>query len=125
MTCILPCWDAFQYPKLFIDIEPLKEAEPLIPVDYKDDDDYNIILRDRWDARILRNVFDETLIAAAKQEGIPAVTLGPKESSDFEDKRVMDETVEDLAENWEASQLQLERLKEKKAVTKESSGKYD
>lgn len=30
MTCILPRWEAFQYPKLLIDIEPLKEEEPPI-----------------------------------------------------------------------------------------------
>lgn len=54
MTCILPRWDAFQYPKLFINIEPLKEEKSPIPVDCNDEDDYNIILRDRWDALILR-----------------------------------------------------------------------
>lgn len=69
MTCVLPNWEATEYPKLFQDIPPLDEIEPPIPVDYADKEDYNIIKRDRWDSRSLRRIFDETLDAATGSIG--------------------------------------------------------
>lgn len=119
MTCVLPRWEATAYPKLFHNIDPLDEIEPPIPVDYEDKEDYNIIKRDRWDARNLRRVFDETLTATTIGAD-PAHVIPHTEYESFEKKKSFDELVYELGDHWRRARFMLEDFRDE-----ESSGEED
>lgn len=88
-----------EYPKLFHDIPPLDEVEPLIPVDCQGKEDYNIIKRDSWDSRSIRRIFDETLDAATSSiEPVPVIP-NAEEYGLYEKAKSFDELVFALADH--------------------------
>ncbi|KAE8367076.1 phosphotransferase enzyme family-domain-containing protein [Aspergillus caelatus] len=104
MICVLPQWASFYYPKMFLDVDPVTEEEPPIPVDYNDENDYTIIRRDRWDARILRRTFD-TYIQTVSRD-----TNNINFSDGFEERRTLEDVIEDLTDNWEGARATLRDL---------------
>lgn len=113
MACVLPRWDAYYYPKLFAGIDPITEEEPPIPVDYNDEDDYTIVLRDRWDARILRRAFDSYIRGVSDSTDARAgifVAEDSDESEDFEMERELDDAIWNLTDNWEGARSQMRKL---------------
>ncbi|OGM44484.1 hypothetical protein ABOM_006732 [Aspergillus bombycis] len=104
MTCVLPKWASFYYPKMFLDVDPVTEDEPPIPVDYNDENDYTIIRRDRWDARILRRAFDTYIETLCKDKNDTTFTHG------FEEKRTLEDAIEDLTDNWRGARARLKDL---------------
>ncbi|KAB8271056.1 phosphotransferase enzyme family-domain-containing protein [Aspergillus minisclerotigenes] len=106
MICVLPNWASFYYPKMFLDVDPLTEEEPPIPVDYNDENDYTIIRRDRWDARILRRAFDAYIEAVCKDKRDTTV------EHRFEEKRTLEDAIEGLTDNWEGARARLRDLHE-------------
>lgn len=107
MICVLPRWDSFYYPKMFLDIEPVTEEEPPIPVDYNDENDYTIVRRDRRDARILRRAFDSYIRGVSDARTHTFVTQGSDEWGDFEMKRTFDDAIENLTGNWTGARAQM------------------
>ena len=109
MACVLPRWDAFYYPKMLLDTDPVTEEEPPIPVDYNNEDDYTIILRDRWDARILRRAFDSYIRGVSDSTD----TTTPEDSDEwvnFEVIRDLDDAIGDLTDRWKGVRSQVRKL---------------
>ncbi|UCK59378.1 hypothetical protein AFCA_002195 [Aspergillus flavus] len=104
MICVLPNWASFFYPKMFLDVDPITEEEPPIPVDYNGENDYTIIRRDRWDARILGRAFDTYIETVCKEKSDTTC------KNRFEEKRTLEAAIEGLTDNWEGARAKLEDL---------------
>lgn len=112
MACVLPRWDAYYYPKMFVGIDPITEEEPPIPMDYNDEDDYTIILRDRWDARILRRAFDSYIRRVTESYSRTHIFLteGSDEWEALEMKKDLDVAIWKLTDNWEGARSRMRKL---------------
>lgn len=60
MVNVVPHWKAEDHPVFMQDIEPFDEEEPPIP-SYEDEEDCAVYARDRWDNRLLRRHWDDTM----------------------------------------------------------------
>lgn len=58
---VVPVWRAFEHPVFLVNIEPMSEEEPPIPVYEDNEDEIAVYERDQWDERILRRHFDQTM----------------------------------------------------------------
>lgn len=112
MACVLPRWDSYYYPKMFLYIDPITEEEPPIPVDYSDEGDYTIIRRDRWGARIPRRALDNYIrdVSGSDARTYIFVTEGSDEWEDFEMKKDLDVAIWKLTDNWEGARSRMRKL---------------
>lgn len=89
---------------MFLNVDPITEEEPPIPVDYNGENDYTIIRRDRWYARILRRAFDTYIETVCKEKS--DTTFKDR----FEEKITLEAAIEGLTDNWEGARAKLEDL---------------
>ena len=94
---VVPEWKASEHPRFLRFGEPEDEEEPPMP-SYEDEDDIDVIVRDRWDYRILRRHFDDVLKRLAGDNDIIDDTMGTKA------KRHCHEFVPQLTDMWEWSE---------------------
>ena len=93
---VVPEWKASDHPRFLQCQEPEDEEEPPIP-SYEDEEDIDVIVRDRWDYRILRRHFDDVLKRLAGDNNIIDETNGTQA------KRHCHEYVAQLTDMWEWS----------------------
>ena len=74
---VVPEWRASEHPRFLRCAEPEEEEEPPIP-SYEDEEDMDVIVRDRWDNRILRRHFDDVLKQLAGDNTIIDDTMSTK-----------------------------------------------
>lgn len=91
---VVPEWKASEHPKFLECMEPEDEEEPPIP-SYEDEDDIDVLVRDRWDYRILRRHFDDVLKRLAGDNNIIDDTMSTKA------KRHCHEFLPQLTDMWE------------------------
>lgn len=91
MICVLPRWEATEYPKLFPD-------SLLV---YHDKEDHDIIKRYTRDSRNLRRIFDETIDAAAANTESSSVTPHAEEFNSYKKKKCFQGMVVALANHWQ------------------------
>ena len=95
---VVPEWKATEHPRFLRFMEPEDEEEPPIP-SYEDEEDIDVIVRDKWDYRILRRHFDEVWKRlAGDNDIIDDDTMGTKA------KRHCHEFVPQLTDTWEWSE---------------------
>ena len=101
---VVPEWKASDHPQFLQFGEPEDEEEPLIP-SYEDENDMDVIVRDRWDYRILRRHFDDVLKRLAGDNIIIDDTMSTKA------KRHCHEFLPQLTDMWEWSKKWLKIYK--------------
>ena len=101
---VVPEWKASEHPSFLQSGEPEDEEEPPIP-SYEDEGDFDVIMRDRWDNRILRRHFDDVLKRLAGDNIIIDDTMSTKA------KRHCHEFLPSLTDMWEWSKKWLKIYK--------------
>ena len=101
---VVPEWKASEHPRFLEYGEPVDEEEPPIP-SYEDEDDLDVIVRDRWDYRILRRHFDDVMQRLAGDNIIIDDTMSTKA------KRHCHEFLPQLTDMWEWSKKWLKIYK--------------
>ena len=104
MINVVPEWKASEHPSFLQSGEPEDEEEPPIP-SYEDEGDLDVIMRDRWDNRILRRHFDDVLKRLAGDNIIIDDTMSTKA------KRHCHEFLPSLTNTWEWSKKWLKIYK--------------
>ncbi len=94
---VVPRWEADEYPEFMQSSEPFDDDEPPVP-SYEDPEHPSVYTRDRWDNRLLRRHWDETM--ERLRQGIDADADTATDTGNAEAKRKGLAVLYDLTENW-------------------------
>lgn len=94
---VVPRWEADEHPEFMQSSEPLDEEEPPIP-SYENPEHPSVYTRDRWDNRLLRRHWDETMTRLRQGTDTDADTS--TDAGNAEAKRKALAVLYDLTENW-------------------------
>jgi len=110
-TVALPTWYSLEYPMFINHPEPLDDdLEPPIPDTYdqgsKSYDPVMVAIRDRWDARLLRDVFDKKLVELGWPTNWRSTSARDEMKADFI------QGVSDLGGHWRRARNVIEGIHE-------------
>jgi len=110
-TVALPMWYSLEYPMFINHPEPLDDdLEPPIPDTYdqgsKSYDPVMVAIRDRWDARLLRDVFDKKLVELGWPTNWRLTSARDEMRADFI------QGVSDLGDHWRRARNIIEGIQE-------------
>ena len=105
---VVPYWKAMDYPVFMQDTEPFDEVEPPIP-SYEDEQDISVYTRDRWDNRLLRRHWNDTM--KRLREGATADTDALEDAKEIEVKRGCLENIPNLTDTWNWARLWLKKYR--------------
>jgi len=103
---VVPKWRAFEHPHFLINIEPMSETEPPIPIYEDNEEDFEVYARDRWDERILRRQFDQTIDLLTQGDEIST-----NDAMKMKVQRDCREVIPALSDVWNWSRLWLKTYK--------------
>lgn len=112
MVNVVPSWQAMEYPAFMLYQKPLDEEEPPIP-SYEDEDAVSVCIRDRWDYRLLRQRWDETM--KRLRGGTDTSNEENQDANADEDKRKCLENIPDLTDGGNLARKWLEKYRAGKA----------
>jgi len=111
MVNVVPHWKAEDHPVFMQDIEPFAEEEPPIP-SYDDEEDCAVYARDRWDNRLLRRHWDDTMesLRSVAKNDVHALEDAVKSNL----KRENLQQIQNLSDMWNRAQRWLKEYKSSK-----------
>lgn len=122
MINVVPRWKAEDHPRFMQDIEPFDEEEPPIP-SYEDEEDSAVYARDRWDNRLLRRHWDDTmksLRSVAKNDA-----HAQEDTVESNLKRECLQQIPNLSDMWNRAQRWMKEYKSGKVGLDSEQGSED
>ena len=107
MVNVVPLWRAVDYPVFMQDIEPMDEQEPPIP-SYEDEEDIAVYIRDRWDNRLMRRHWKDTMELL---RGAVTGTKTSDEAPEVKSKREFLAQIPNLTDRWTSAQHWVKEFK--------------